>query len=74
LFLEAKGYNPGGIHAAYRTIRTFLNWWEQETEPEGWKNPIHKVRSTKGSGKTIRTCLNRPGGKTIINLHIKEFL
>jgi len=33
-YLEEKGHNPGGIHAAYRTIRTFLNWWEQEVEPE----------------------------------------
>ncbi len=47
LFLEQEGHNPGGIHAVYRTLRTFLNWWENETEPEGWKNPIQKVKAPK---------------------------
>ena len=46
-FLEQKGHNSGGIHAGYRTLRTFLNWWEQETEPDGWKNPIRKVKAPK---------------------------
>ena len=45
LSLEEKGHNPGGIHAAYRALRTFLNWWEDEVEPDGWKNPIRKVKS-----------------------------
>jgi len=40
LWLENKDHNPGGIHAAYRSLRTFLNWWENKIEPEGWKNPI----------------------------------
>ena len=40
LYLEGKGHNPGGIHAAYRTLRAFLHWREDEVEPEGWKNPI----------------------------------
>lgn len=47
LFLEETGHNPGGIHAHYRTLRAFLNWWEDETEPEGWKNPIRKVKAPK---------------------------
>ena len=47
LYLDEKGHNPGGIHAAYRTIRTFLYWWEAEIEPEGWKNPIRKVNAPK---------------------------
>lgn len=44
LCLEEKGHNPGGIHAAYRAIRAFLNWWEIECEPENWNNPISKVK------------------------------
>jgi site-specific recombinase XerD len=28
LYLEEKGHNPGGIHATYRSLRTFLYWWE----------------------------------------------
>jgi len=45
--LESSGHNPGGIHAYFRAVRTFLNWWEQEYEPEGWKNPIRKVKAPK---------------------------
>jgi len=47
LWLEEAGHNPGGIHAYYRTLRTFLYWWENEVEPEGWKNPIRKVKAPK---------------------------
>jgi site-specific recombinase XerC len=28
LYLEEKGHNPGGLHAAYRALRSFLRWWE----------------------------------------------
>lgn len=45
--LESSGHNPGGIHAYYRAVRTFLNWWENEYEPEGWKNPIRKVKAPR---------------------------
>ena len=37
-------HNPGGVHAVYRTIKAFLRWYEQEVEPEDWKNPMPKVR------------------------------
>ena len=47
VFLEEKGHNPGGIHAAYRVIKTFLNWWGNEAEPQNWRNPIKKVRAPK---------------------------
>lgn len=47
LYLEEKGHNPGGVHAAFRSLRTFLYWWEEELEPEGWKNPIRKVKPPK---------------------------
>ena len=47
LHLEETGHNPGGQHAAYRTLRAFLYWWEQEIEPEGWKNPIKKVKAPR---------------------------
>ena len=38
-----KTRNPGGVHAAYRAMKAFLRWWEVETEPERWSNPIRKV-------------------------------
>jgi len=36
--------NPGGVHAAYRAIRAFLRWFEEEMEPAGWNNPVARVR------------------------------
>jgi integrase/recombinase XerC/integrase/recombinase XerD len=47
LYLNEQGHNPGGVHAHFRTLRTFLNWYEYEYEPKGWRNPIHKVKSPK---------------------------
>ena len=47
VWLENTNHNPGGVHAAYRSLRAFLFWWENETEPEGWKNPIRKVKAPK---------------------------
>jgi site-specific recombinase XerD len=47
LWHEQTGHNPGGLHAAYRVLRTFLLWYENEVEPEGWNNPIHKVKAPK---------------------------
>lgn len=46
-YLEQKGHNPGGVHASYRAVKTFLYWWEREVEPEDWKNPIRKVKAPK---------------------------
>lgn len=47
LMLEENNHNPGGIHACYRAIKTFLRWWDDEMELEGWKNPIRKVSPPK---------------------------
>jgi site-specific recombinase XerD len=47
LYLEETGHNEGCQHAAYRTLRAFLYWFEDEDEPEGWKNPIRKVKAPK---------------------------
>jgi integrase/recombinase XerD len=47
LYLEETGHNPGGRHAAYRAIRAFLFWYEEEVDPEGWGNPIRKVKAPK---------------------------
>jgi site-specific recombinase XerD len=46
LFLE-DGHNPGGKHAAFRSLRALLNWYEIEAEPEGWGNPMRKVKAPK---------------------------
>ena len=47
IYLEGQGHNPGGVHACYRVVKTFLYWWEKEVEPEDWKNPIRKVKAPK---------------------------
>ena len=45
LWHEETGHNPGGLHAAFKVLRTFLIWYDNEVEPDGWRNPIHKVYS-----------------------------
>jgi site-specific recombinase XerD len=47
LWHQETGHNPGGLHATFRTLRVFLLWYESEAEPEGWKNPIRKVKAPK---------------------------
>ena len=45
--LQESGHNPGGVHACYRALKTFLRWYESEAEPEEWNNPIKKVKAPK---------------------------
>lgn len=40
-------HNPGGTHAAFRTIHALFYWYEEEYEPEGWKNPIRKLHAPR---------------------------
>ena len=47
LDLADSGRNPGGINAGYRAVKTFLIWYENELEPDHWKNPIRKIRNPK---------------------------
>lgn len=41
----AETCSSGGVHAHYRALRSFFNWWERETEE--YKNPINKVSPPK---------------------------
>ncbi|MCX6038937.1 MAG: phage integrase N-terminal SAM-like domain-containing protein [Chloroflexi bacterium] len=34
LYLEESGHNAGGRHAAFRLLRAFFLWYEDEVEPE----------------------------------------
>jgi site-specific recombinase XerD len=44
----SETHNPGGVHACFRPLRTMLYWIEEEEiMPEGWKNPIRKVKAPK---------------------------
>lgn len=47
IWLEEEGHNPGGVHAAYRVLKTFLRWFDSEAEPVQWRNPIEKVKAPK---------------------------
>lgn len=46
LWLANTGHNPGGIHAGYRALKTFLRWYWEETDQEG-DPPISKVKAPR---------------------------
>jgi site-specific recombinase XerD len=67
LYLETR-HHPGSVHAHYRILKTFLFWWEEETEPENWRNPIRKVKvGEKSTNRFVRQIKDTPnltaGGK-----------
>ncbi|HAJ80762.1 MAG TPA: hypothetical protein DCO75_13445 [Fibrobacteres bacterium] len=75
-FLEqSKKRNPGGIHSHFRVIRAFLLWWEKETEPANWSNPVKKISPPKNKldpipgisiediQKMLKVCGNNKGGQ-----------
>ncbi len=39
-----ENHTKGSVHAFFRTVKTFLNWHEEENEFTDWKNPIRKVK------------------------------
>ena len=43
---DVRGRNPGGIHIAYRVLRSWMYWWELETDGD-YKAPIRKVKPPK---------------------------
>ncbi len=47
LLHEEAGHNPGGVWTVYRTVKTFLRWYDLEAEPDNWKNPIRKVKAPR---------------------------
>jgi len=47
LAMTERGHNAGGVRALYRTVRVFLRWYAAEFEPEGWRDPLRKVKPPK---------------------------
>ncbi|MGB3717340.1 MAG: tyrosine-type recombinase/integrase [Candidatus Promineifilaceae bacterium] len=45
--LEDTNHNPGGCSTFYESIRAFFYFFEEDLEPENWKNPIKKVSAPK---------------------------
>ena len=82
LTLTDEGHNAGGVHACWRALRTFLRWYEDEEEPDNWRNPISKVKlpapkenplppvALPDLGAMLATCT----GKTLPNLRDKAVL
>lgn len=44
--LESRGYRPGGVACHFQALRAFMNWYENESANEDWRNPMRKVRKT----------------------------
>ncbi len=61
LWLSDTGHNPGGVHGCYRALRALLNWWEDEYEPENWRNPIRKVKGPKVSAEPLTSWVRHTG-------------
>lgn len=50
----SETHNPGGVHACFRPLRSFLYWVEdEEIMPDGWKNPMRRVKAPKLSTDPI---------------------
>jgi len=48
LLKYSESHNPGGVHAAFQSIRVFFRWLEfEEVMAPEWKNPIRKVKAPK---------------------------
>lgn len=47
-----NGHTPGGVHAYYRALKTFLKWYEQEQDG-AFKNPVYKVRMKAPRNKLL---------------------
>lgn len=45
IYLDERRHKPAGVHAYYRSVKTFLKWYEAEVEPENWTNPIERVKA-----------------------------
>lgn len=43
----AKTRTPGGCHVRYRVMKSFLRWWDQEYQPQSWRNPILRIQGPK---------------------------
>lgn len=41
---ERENHTQGGIHAYYRTVKTFLRWYERENDLPGWANSVLKIK------------------------------
>jgi integrase/recombinase XerD len=52
IYLENEGHNSGGVHAYFRSVKAFLRWYWDETEPN-YPNPISKVKAPKQASNIL---------------------
>lgn len=45
IWMRERGHNDGGVNQGYRVCKAFLRWYEDEAEPEDWRNPIRKIKA-----------------------------
>jgi site-specific recombinase XerD len=45
IYLEERKHKPAGVHCYYRSLKTFLKWYEREIDLVDWRNPINKVKA-----------------------------
>jgi len=65
LALEEHGHNPGGVNQFYRSVKTFLLWYERECAPEGWRNSIKRVKAPKLPEKILGAADLADGGRML---------
>jgi site-specific recombinase XerD len=52
--LAEAGHNPGGVHRMCRAAKTFLRWWESETELTVWATTTGAVNTSVSAPTTRR--------------------
>lgn len=46
--LELQGsHTPGGVHSFFRAVHALFTWFDTEYEPEGWRNPMARIKAPK---------------------------
>lgn len=53
-FVALAGHrNKGGVHAAYRAVRVFINWYEREYQPSNWQSPLRNLQVRRPQPKPL---------------------
>lgn len=45
--LAERGHNPGGVKNIFRAVRAWLRWYGAEHAPQGWDNPLRKLKTPR---------------------------
>lgn len=48
-----EAHNAGGVSNLYRSVRTYLLWYETEYTPAGWHSPTRKVKVSTGEDDAL---------------------